>query len=134
MLRLFGDDRNGLDARRTGPDHADTQSGEIDPFVRPQPRVIPLALETSEAGVVRRPWRRQIPRCHDAKPRIGDMALVGRYRPRVCPAVEDSLFDARIELDCAPQIEAIGDVVNVTQDLRLRAVAFGPMPVLLQFV
>ena len=32
------------------------------------------------------------------------------------------------------QIEAVGDVIDVAQDLRLRAVALGPLPFLLQLV
>src|ERR1700761_341378 len=102
--------------------------------MRPEPGVIPLALETPEARVVRCPWRRQIARRHDAKPRGDDMALIGLYRPCVCLAVEDRLSDARVELNFAPQIEVVGDVVDVTQDLRLRAVALRPAPILLQFV
>jgi hypothetical protein len=40
--------------------------------------------------------------------------------------------DARVELDVATQIEPVGDVVGVTQDLGLGGVALGPFPVLLQ--
>ena len=38
------------------------------------------------------------------------------------------------ELDVAAQVEAVGDVVDVAQDLGLRGVALGPLPLLLQLV
>ena len=40
----------------------------------------------------------------------------------------------RIELNVAAQLEAVGDVVGVTQDLRLRRIALGPNPLLLQLL
>ena len=45
-----------------------------------------------------------------------------------------ALFDAGVELDIGAQIEAVGDVVGVFQNLRLRRVALAPVPFLLQFV
>src|SRR5215472_3527287 len=48
--------------------------------------------------------------------------------------IEDCYFDPGVELDVAPEIEPVGHMVDVTQDLGLRAVALGPMPILLQLV
>src|SRR5262249_33236678 len=53
LLRLRGDDRNRLDARRTRADDADALAGEVDAGVRPAPRVIRLPLEALDAGEVR---------------------------------------------------------------------------------
>ena len=39
-----------------------------------------------------------------------------------------------VELDVAAQVEAVGDVVDVAQDLRLGGVALGPVPLLLELV
>src|ERR1700731_2048291 len=56
------------------------------------------------------------------------------FRPCVCLAIENRLFYPRVELDVSPEVEAVSHVVDVAQDLRLRAVALGPMPFLLQLV
>src|SRR5262249_14312199 len=45
MPGLGSDHRSRLDAGRTGPDHADALAREVDAFVRPLPRVVPVALE-----------------------------------------------------------------------------------------
>jgi hypothetical protein len=52
--------------------------------------------------------------------------------PAVRGAVERGRRDARVQLDVAPEVEAVGDVVQVAEDLRLRGVALGPLPVLLE--
>jgi hypothetical protein len=96
--------------------------------------VIPFSLETLQTREARRPRRRKISRRHDAKARGRGVAFVSRYRPCVCLAVEDRLFDPSVELDVAPEVEAVSHMVDVTQDLGLRAVALGPMPFLLQLV
>src|SRR5262249_40975224 len=46
--------------------------------------------------------------------------------------VERRLGDARLELDVAAQVEAVGDMVGVFQDLGLRRIALGPFPILLE--
>ena len=40
--------------------------------------------------------------------------------------------NARFQLDVAAQIEAVGDVVQVRQNFRLRRIAFAPLPFLLE--
>src|SRR5204862_106975 len=42
--------------------------------------------------------------------------------------------DASVELDVVAQVEAIRDVVRVLEDLGLRCVALGPIPLLLELV
>src|SRR5580765_4966685 len=96
--------------------------------------MIPLALEVLEARVVRPAWCRKIAGCHDAESRGCAMTGVGRHRPGACLAVEDRLFHPGVELDIAPEVEAVGHMVDVAQDLGLRTVALGPMPFLLEFI
>src|SRR3981189_2278187 len=96
--------------------------------------MIPLALETLQTRQARRPRCRKIARGHDTKTRSRSGTFVSRYRPCVCLAVEDRPFDPGVELDIAPEVEAVSHMVDVTQDLRLRSVALGPMPFLLQLV
>src|SRR5438874_8776180 len=96
--------------------------------------MIPIALETLQTRVVRRPRRRKIARRHDAKARGRGIAFIGLHRPSACLAVEGRLLDPRVELDIAPEVKAVGHMVDVTQDFRLRTVALRPMPFLLQLV
>src|SRR6266404_4160758 len=96
--------------------------------------MIPLSLEALQTGEARRPRCRKIASRHDAEARGRDATFLSLYRPCVCLAVEDRLFGPGVELDIAPEVEAVSHMVDVTQDLRLRAVALGPMPFLLQLV
>src|SRR6185295_4222415 len=96
--------------------------------------MIPLSLEAPQTRVIRRPRCRKIARRHDAEARGRGGAFVSLYRPFVCLTVENHLFDPSVKLDVAPEVEAVSHMVDVTEDLRLRAVALGPMPFLLQRV
>src|SRR5580692_12986734 len=96
--------------------------------------MIPLSLEALQARKARRPRCREIARRHDAEACRGGVTFVSPDGPCVCLAVEDRLFDPGVELDVSPEVEAVSHVVDVAQDLRLRAVALGPMPFLLQLV
>src|SRR5882762_10025305 len=96
--------------------------------------MIPLALEALQAGIVRGPRRRKIASCHNAEWRGRSTAFIGFYRPYICLAIEGRLFDPGVELDVASEVEPISDMVDVAQDLGLRAVTLGPAPFLLQFV
>src|SRR5947209_7949807 len=131
MLRLLGDDRYRLDARRARANDTYSQPGEINPVMRPQAGVIPLPGEVLQTRVVRRPRRRKIARRHDAKARRRGNPFVSRYLPCVCLAIEGRLLDPSAELDVTPEVKAVGHMVDVTQDFRLRAVALRPMPFLL---
>src|SRR6266849_4239162 len=96
--------------------------------------MIPLSLEALQTREVRRPRCRKIACRHDAEARGRGITFVSPDGPCICLAVEDRLFDPSVELDVAPEVEAISHMVDVTQNLRLRAVALGPRPFLLQLV
>src|ERR1700680_3366852 len=96
--------------------------------------MIPLSLEALQTGEARRPRCRKIASRNDEEARGRAATFFSLSRPCVCLAVEDRLFNPGVELDIAPEVEAVSHMVDVTQDLRLRAVALGPMPFLLQFV
>src|SRR5580704_14246513 len=102
--------------------------------MRPQTGMIPLPLEARQTGIVRRPRRRKIASRHYAKARGRGIAFIGLHRPGARDAIEGRLLDPRVELDVAPEVKAVGHMVDVTQDLRLRAVALRPMPFLLQLI
>ena len=136
LAGLLGDHRHRLDRRRSGADHADAQAGEIDRLVRPVAGVVDLALEVGEALDVGHPRIRQAAGGeHDdicavtvLPSEVVDRPAGGRSR-RTPPGRPG--YRAAIS---RPQIEAVGDVVGVFQDLRLRRVALAPVPFLLQFV
>ena len=48
--------------------------------------------------------------------------------------VEGRRRDARVERDVAAQVEPVGNVVGISQDLGLRGVALRPFPLLLQLL
>ena len=109
------------------------QAGEVDTLMRPRTGVVQLPLKLKPAIFGLRGVRK-IARRHDAVACGRDVALVGLYSPNVCLAVEDGFLDSCVEFDVAAQVEAVGNVVDVAQDLGLRAVALGPMPFLPQLV
>src|SRR5689334_3582064 len=96
--------------------------------------MVPISLEALQTRKARLPRRREIACRHNAEARSRGVASLSRDGPCICRPVEDRLFDASVELDVAPEVEAVGHMVDVTQDLRLRAIALGPMPFLLQLV
>src|ERR1700732_3470060 len=96
--------------------------------------MIPLSLETLQTGKARCSRCRKIARRHDTETRGRRLTFVSPDRPCVCLAVKDRLFNPSIELYVPPEVEAVSHMVDVTQDLRLRPVALGPLPFLLQLV
>src|SRR3984893_5148178 len=96
--------------------------------------MIPLSLEALQTREARRPRCREIARRHYTEARSRGVTFVGPDGPCVSLAVEDRLFDPGVELNVAPEVEAVSYMVDVTQELRLRAVALGPVPFLLQLV
>ena len=132
MLGLLGDPRNGLDAGRTGADHADPLAGEVNAFVRPCPGVIGVAAKRLHVGEVRRARCRQAAGRHHAETRTQPLTVIGAHVPRRGALFEVRIADAHVELDVAPQIEAVGHMLRVLQDLGLGGEAFAPLPFLLQ--
>ena len=62
------------------------------------------------------------------------MTFIGLHRPGIRLTVEESFLNPSVELDVAPEVKAVGHMVDITQDLGLGAVTLRPMPFLLQFV
>ena len=60
------------------------------------------------------------------------MSLVAFDGPAVRGFVVGCASHARIEFDVAAQLEAIGHVIEISQDLGLRCVPFRPFPLLIQ--
>ncbi len=134
VCRLLGDDRDRLDARRPGADDRDPLAGEVDRFVRPPPRVEEAAAVVAHARELGGVGRREAPGGHHDELRCDLLAGVGGDPPGCARLVEVSADDSRLERDVAAQVEPVGDVLRVPQDLRLRGIALGPLPFLLQGV
>ena len=132
VLRLLGDLRDQLDAGRARADDAHAPAGELDALLRPARAVVPLALEVVEALERRPVHRRQAPGCHDAVGRRVPRAVLGGDLP--APVDVARGCDARAQLDVAAQVEAVRDVIEVAQDLRLGRIALAPLPLLLELL
>ncbi len=102
--------------------------------MRPVAGVIGLALEARQALEVRRARVGKRAGRHDDVLRRISLAVVGGDGPAVGVLVEHGRRDAGVELDVGTQVEAVGDVVGVLQDLGLGGEALGPLPLLLQLV
>ena len=131
---LLGDDRDRLHGGRAGADDRDALAGEVDALLRPVAGVVAGAREGVEARELRRVGRGQAARGHDAVGCRHAGAVARSPAPSGPGLVEGRRLHARVELDVAAQVEAVGDVVGVAQDLGLRGVALAPLPLLLQRV
>ncbi len=131
---LLGDDGDELDRRRSRADHAHALAGEVDALVRPATGVVGVALERVDALEVGDVRRRQAPGGHDEELGRYVIADIGGDRPALGRLVEHGRLDPRVELDVAPQVEPVGHVTRVLEDLGLGRVALRPLPFLLQVV
>ena len=134
LLRVLGDLRDRLDRGGAGADHGDALSAEVDPLGRPLASVKPLAFEVIEARERRALDRRQIAGCHHTPAAGQGVLLRGGDHPLVVLVVEAGGLHLGVELDIAPEIEAVGNVIEVAQDLRLRRVSLAPDPLVQQLV
>ena len=96
-------------------------------------RQVPLALEALEAGEIGVPGRRQVPDREDEESSVV-LAPVGRDQPPVGLLVVARGRHRRLELDVAAQVEPVGHELEVAQDLGLRRVALGPLPLVEELI
>ena len=131
---LAGDDRDGLDRGGAGADDADALAGEVHVRVRPVAGVIGRAREALQTREGRDLGARQAPGGHDAEAGRHVVAAVRLDVPPVRRLVEVRRGHARVELNVAAEIEAVGDVLDVPQDLGLGGIPLRPAPFLLELV
>ena len=62
------------------------------------------------------------------------VALVGLHHPSIACLVIRGRRDARVELYVFSEVEAVGNVIQVGQDLRLLGVLSAPFPLLEQIL
>ena len=131
---LAGDDRDRLDRGGAGADDADALAGEVHLRVRPVAGVIGRAREALQTREGRDPGGRQTSGRHDAEAGRHAVAAIRLDLPPVRRLVEARRGHPRLELNVAPEIEAVGDVLDVPQDLGLGGVPLRPVPFLLELV
>src|SRR4051794_13625558 len=127
---LLGDHRDRLHTARSGADHADALAGEVHASVGPGTGVVGVALERIAAWDVRDLPGGQAADRGDEELRRDAVALVGFDFPPAGRLVEVSGGHPGLELSVAAEVESIGDVVEVTEDLRLLWVLAAPLPLL----
>ena len=131
---LPGDDWNRLHAAGAGAYDRHAFSRKVDGVVRPGAGVVPVALEglqPLDPGDVARGYAAD---AGDEVPGGYPVAVVGLDLPQVGFFAEGGGRDAGVELDVATQVEAVGDVVEVGEDLRLLGVFAAPAPFLEQLL
>ena len=133
LAGLAGDERDGLDARRTGSDDRDPLAREVSALVRPAAREVDLPGETARAFDVGRLGHRKTAGGHDVVAAPDLLPAVGRDPPPLLRLVPARRGDGGRKLDVRAQPVAVGHESEVLQDLRLRGVLLRPGPLLLQF-
>jgi hypothetical protein len=91
--------------------------------------VVPLALEVLQARDGGAADAREVADGQDHEPRGDRAARLGGDLPGPLVLVPARARHLRPERDVAPQVEAVCDVPEVAQDLRLGGVALAPCPV-----
>src|SRR5262249_7145372 len=113
-----------------GADDGDALGGEVDALVRPLAGVVPAALEAVEPLELRNVGgRKAADGGNDEAGRI-HLALVGAHGPAIGLFIEHGLDTALAELDVGLEVEALGAMLEIAQDLVLLRIAFGPLPLL----
>ena len=134
MSGLLGDLRHGLNPRRTRADHSDTLAFKRHRLMRPLPRMVALARKILDAGDIGEVGRRESTHRADQELSGCGNARAGRHRPSLGRLIVAGTLHPRLELDVATQMEAIGDVFDIIQNIRLLGLGLFPFPILHQIV
>ena len=132
MCGLRSDDWGHLNARRARTDDANALAGKTHRLARPAGTVMKLALERVFAGKKRLLGRRKLTDRQDQELCLPFAAIFGGNAPRPLLFAERRPLHAGAELDVAPQIEPIGNMVDIAEHLRLGGISFRPPPFLFQ--
>ena len=127
-LRLARDLRHRLDRRRPGADEPDPQAGEVDAVMGPLGGLVPGPRNVSRPAKSGRLTEDRLP---TASTQIGAVIRSPRSVTSVQRSASSSYTASVIsgpELDVAAQVEPVGDVLEVAQDLGLRRVPLASTP------
>jgi hypothetical protein len=130
--RLLGDHRDRLHPGGPGADEADPEPGEVHALVRPVRGVVGGALERVQARDLRQLRRGQAAGRHHEEPGRHRVAVLRADLPAARLLVVLRSGDPGAEDDVLAQVEPVGHVLRVPEDLRLGGVALLPLELLLQ--
>ena len=134
MARGLGDFRDGLNAGGAGADHRDALARKTDRFLGPVMRVAGLALEALDAGNARQNRRGQHADRGDQEAGGTVRAVVERDLPTSAVFLVMRRGHCGFELDVAPEVELVGNVVQIPFGFRLAGKMLLPVPFVEQFL
>jgi hypothetical protein len=108
------------------------QAGHVDRLVRPLRGVQDPPGEGGQTGQVRPLRRRQVADRPDQEPGFPAPARLGLHTPAITLTLPVAPRDPLAQVHVAAQVEPVGDVLDVAEDLRLSGVALRPAPFLFQ--
>ena len=129
----FGHHRNGLNASRSGANHAHPLAHEVNAFMRPLPGVIPLALEGIKAFDLRHIGGRHVADRGDQVLGLIDVTRISRGTPHVELIDITCRGHQGVEANVRSQVELVGDMIHVTPNLGMAGKALSPLPLFGQF-
>jgi hypothetical protein len=129
---LLGDHRDGLDGGSSGADDCHPLARQVNRLVRPVRGVQRQAPEHFGAREDRLVRRRQAADRRDQVGRGGLGAVRGPYGPPAGVLVVAGAGDPGIESEVVAQLQPVGDVLEILQDLGLSRIALLQRPFLLQ--
>ena len=130
MADLAGNGLDGLHAGGAGADHGDALAGEIHRLLRPSRGVEGRSLEIVAPLDPRQGRRRQRPDRGDQEPRAEAAAVLQRDGPAPRSVLVNRRRNPAAKLDVAPQVELVGDMVEIAQRFRLAGKMLRPVPFL----
>ena len=125
---LVGDDRDHLDAARSGADHGDALAREVDGRCRPPARVVRLAAEVLAPGHVWVERHREHAGGGDQESSVVLGAVGGDHGPRRRGVVPGGGGDLDAEPHVATEVEPVDHVVEVALGLGLLGEVLLPHP------
>ena len=134
VLGLLRNDRDRLDRGRPRADDADALPGEIHALMRPARGAVDRALERLEPGEGHIRRNGETPCREDQMPAAHGRAIIRRHIPNLRRVIPVRRGHPRVEPDVALQVEPLGHMLGIFQQLRLRRIPLGPAPFLLQLL
>ena len=134
VSHLFGYLGNQLHCGSSGADHPHPLAGQVHAFLRPSSRVTPCALVGIQTLEIRHVERRQQANRRHQERRPGLVPVLNLHQPGVPVFLKGTDRDPRVEPYIPPQVELVGDIIQVTLVFGLTGVKLLPVPFLEQLL
>ena len=131
LLRYFG---NRLDARRARADHTHALARERHGIVGPPTRMMAIARKVVDARVIGLVGDEE--RAHRADQKLcpNPFAGIGFDCPPLRAFVITRIGNPSIELNISPKVKAIGEMLEIGEDVGLGGLGLGPFPLVHQLL